>query len=459
MKIVRLPAAGNFFALLALIVLSFASNAAAQTTAAPAASPAATASPDKLVSEFDVNGLKVIFKRRPGTPTVSVGLFTRGGVKNQTADNAGIEGLTLSTATEGSKKFPREVLRKEFARTGSTIGAGMSYDFGVISLSSTRQNFDRSWDIFTDVVLNPSFADQDFQRVRDLLLTGLRNQTVSPDSFLGSLEEKVVYANHPYANDPNGTIDTVGKLKLEDLKAYHKNLLQTSRLLLVIVGDLDPAVLQKQITASFGKMPRGSYKEAATQPIDFAAPTLDVTERNIPTNYVKGVFAAPSLSDPDYYAMRVAMTILQSRVYSEVRTKRNLSYAPNAEMGENAANTANIYVTANDANTSVTLMLREIENMRKGSFDLDDFRGISGYFLTTYYIAQETNAAQVAELARYELIGGGWRNSLNFLDKIKSVKEADIKAVANKYMKNIRFVVVGNPSAVNRSVFLTSAQN
>ncbi len=433
-----------------LILLSFVFANYAQTAAV---------SPEKSITEFDINGLKVIVKRRPSSPTVSAGLFTRGGVKNQTAENAGIESLTLSTAAESSKKFPRNVLRKELSRTGSSIGAGANYDFGVISLSSTRQNFDRTWEIFTDVVLNPSFTPEDFQRVRDMTLTGLRNQSVSPDSFLGLQEEKIIYANHPYSIDPNGTIETVGRLKIEDLRAYHKNLLETSRLLLVIVGDLDPETVKKQITNSFGNLPRGKYKETVTQPITFAEPTVDVTERAIPTNYIKGVFSAPSLNDPDYYAMRVAMTILQSRVYQEVRTKRNLSYAPNAEMDEKAANTANIYVTANDANQSISLMLKEIEGLKKTEVAEEDFSGVPGFFLTTYYTAQETNAAQVAELARYELIGGGWRNSLNFLDKIKQVTAKDIKAVSNKYMKNIRFVVIGSPAAINRGIFLSGGQN
>ena len=430
----------------AFLLLAIACAGYAQTSAAGAS--------DKLVTEFDVNGLKVIFKRRPSSPTVSAGLFTRGGVKNQTLANAGIENLTLSTATEASQKFPRELLRKELARTGSTISGGSGYDFGVVSLSSTRQNFDRTWDIFTDLFLNPAFTTEDFNLVRERILTGLRNQTVSPDSSLGVLEDKIIYADHPYAVEASGTIETIGKLKIEDLRAYHKNLLQTSRLLLVIVGDLDPQTVQKQVAASFGKLPRGDYKESPTPKINFAAPTLDVTSRALPTNYVKGVFAAPSMSDPDYYAMRVAMTILQSRVYQEVRTKRNLSYAPNAEMGDNAANTANIYVTAVDANQAVSVMLREVEAMRNATVEEEGFTGVPGYFLTTYYINQETNAAQVAELARYELIGGGWRNSLVFLDKIRQVKPEDIKAVADKYMKNIRFVVVGNPEAINRNTFL-----
>ena len=79
---------------------------------------------------------------------------------------------------------------------------------------------------------------------------------------------------------------------------------------------------------------------------------------------------------------------------------------------------------------------------------------MSGYFLTTYYLKQETNAAQAGELAQYELIGGGWRNSLEFLDRLRKVKAADVQNVANKYMRNLRFTVVGNTADVNRSIFM-----
>ena len=65
------------------------------------------------ITEFDVNGMKVLIKRRPGTPTVAAALFFKGGVRNLTADNAGLESFTLSVAAEGSKSYPRPRLRKE----------------------------------------------------------------------------------------------------------------------------------------------------------------------------------------------------------------------------------------------------------------------------------------------------------------------------------------------------------
>jgi predicted Zn-dependent peptidase len=441
-------AVSKFFSL-TLVVLSFVSFGFAQD-----AGRASLAAQAAQVNEFDVNGLKVLVKRRPLSPTVAAGLFIRGGVKNVTAQNAGIENFMLGAMTEGSKTFPRETLRRELARTGSTISSSAGYDFSVVSLASTRQNFDRSWDIFTDIVLNPAFAPADVNLAKERILTSLRDDTDDPDGYLQVLQNKVIYANHPYANDPRGTLETVARFSAEDLRAFHQKTMQTSQLLLVIVGDLDAADLQKRITDSFGKLPKGAYKETPAAAFSFAQPTLDITTRALPTNYIQGVFDAPSLTNPDFYAMRVATTLLRDRVFEEVRVKRNLSYAPNADMNTFGVSTGNIYVTAVDANQAISVMLAEIKSLKDQTVEEREISGVTGQFLTTYYVGQETNAAQAGELAKYELIGGGWRNSFGFLDKVKQVTAADVQRVSQKYMKNLRFIVLGDPNAINRDIFL-----
>ncbi len=406
------------------------------------------------ISEFDINGMKILIKQRPGTPTVAAGLFFRGGVKNVTADNAGIEALTLNAATEGSKSYPRQKLRKETSSAGTVISAGANFDFSVLAMACTKLSFDNSWRIFADVALNPAFVPDDVERVRGNFLTALRSQSDSPEGSLDFAGDSILYAGHPYANSPQGTIANFTKFKPADLAAYHRGMIQTSRMLLVVVGDLDPAVLLKQIEASFGKLPRGAYKDSPLTSLNFSKPTVDVTSKTVETNYVKGTFAAPSLRDADYYAMRTAITVLQQRVFEEVRNKRNLSYAPDAELDEHAANTASISVSTDRPNEAVSVMLDEIKKLKQGSVEADTIGQMGAYFLTTYYLKQETNAAQAAELAQYEILGGGWRNSLDFLDRMRKVNPAEIQAVANKYMKNIRFVIVGNPADVDRAIFL-----
>ena len=432
--------------LLALAVVGFAQDAGRPNLAALASN----------VTEFDVNGLKVILKRRASAPTVSVGLFIRGGVRNLNDRNSGIENLMLNSAVEAGQTFNRQVVRRELARTGGTIGASAGNDFSVISLASTRENFDRLWKIFADVTMKPAFAAEDVNRIREQISTGLREQETAPDGALEALEEKVVYAGHPYANDPTGTIASLGAITPAQLREHHRQMMETSRLLLVVVGDLDAADLRARVASSFGTLPRGTYKETPLPQLDFSKPTLDVIARQLPTNYVKGDFAAPSLNSPDYYAMRVAMSVLATRIFQEVRVKRQLSYAPNADMSNLGANLANIYVTAVDANQAVDVMLKEMERLKREPVTSGELSAAAGEFLTNFYLKQQTNSAQAVDLARYELIGGGWKNSFEFLNRIRDVNPESVRSAANKYMKNVRFVVVGDPSAINRSVFVAA---
>src|SRR6476620_7966360 len=232
-----------FSALLITVVLS--GLAFAQSTA------------EQQVSEFDVNGLKVIVKRRPNTATVAAGLFIRGGSSNLTPDNAGIEAMMLNVATEGGKAFPRDLLRKQVASTGTTLSSGSNRDYSAISMGCTKENFDVSWRMFTDVAMNPAFAPEDVERIRANMITALRSKSDSPDAFLQDNVERTIYAGHPYAVDPDGSVENISKFKVADIVAWHKQVMQTSRLLLVVVGNVDPANIQKLAAASFGTLPKG----------------------------------------------------------------------------------------------------------------------------------------------------------------------------------------------------------
>jgi zinc protease len=411
-----------------------------------------------LVSEFTINGLKVLVKRREGSLTVAAGLFIRGGASNITAENAGVENLMLSASTEATTGFPRDRMRSELSRMGTLIGTSSANDYSVLSLACTRMHFDQSWQMFTDVVLRPSFTKQDVSLVQDRLVVSLSDDTDSPDTYLQRLQERVAYAGHPYLNNTSGTPETVAKLTPDDLRRYHDKVMVTSHLLLVIVGDLNAADARKLVTKSFGKLPHGSYKAETVPQLTFDKSTVEVTPRELPTNYIQGLFTAPSLTSPDIYAMRIASSMLRDRVFEEVRVKRNLSYAPDAFLRTQAANVGGLYVTAVDANQSVRVMLSEMSRLQHEPVSGDDIQAVVAQYLTNYYLGQETNAAQAGELAQYELIGGGWRNSIGFLEKLTAVTPADVQRVSLKYFRNIRFVVLGNPRSVDTGVFTGPAE-
>ena len=440
----------------ALILLLSGSFSARQTVAPrPAASAATFQSADAVrqVTELDVNGLKVLVKRREGSQTVAAALFLRGGSRNVTAEDAGIETLMLDMASEATAAFPRERMRRELARTGTVLSAGVNRDYSAITLGSTRQHFDRAWEIFTDAVLHPSFAPDDFERIKRQELIGLSDDEDTPDQYLQVLISRQIYAGHPYLAPPHGTTASMSRLTLDNVKQFHQKMMQTSRMLLVVVGDIDARALQTKLAASFGRLPRGDYKDTPVPPLSFSAPSLAITARDLPTNYVQGTYAAPPITSDDIYAMRVATTILRERVFTEVRVRRSLSYAPDANIHSLGANTGFIYFTAVDANQTAQVMLAQIARLQSELTRTDEITAVAQQFLTTYYMGQQTNPNQTGELAEYELIGGGWRNSANVLSRLRAVTPEDVRRVANTYMRNLQFTVLGNPQSIDRSIF------
>src|SRR5712671_782983 len=197
---IRLPIAACCL-LLAFLIAPVNKGQTPQTTQTPAGPPdfqSVIARQASLVSEFEVNGLKVLVKRREGSQTVAAGLFIRGGVENISAANAGVEAFMLNVASEASANFPRDRMRKETARMGTVIGESVNYDYSSLSMAATRANFDRSWEIFTDIALRPSFAKEDVALVQSRILAGLQSEADEPDAYLQRLQERSAYVGHPY---------------------------------------------------------------------------------------------------------------------------------------------------------------------------------------------------------------------------------------------------------------------
>lgn len=418
-----------------------------------AGTPPAAAQVTSPVTEFTVNGLKVLVKHRASSQTVVVGLFLRGGVRGLTAETAGIETLMLDVGTEASAAYPRDRMRRELARTGAALSFGASRDYSTLTLASPRRHFDDTWPIFTDAALRPSFAADDVERAKSRRVAAMASLDDTPDAFVGALQARAAFAGHPYAHDPEGTPASIRGLTADGLRRHHRQVMVTSRLLLVVVGDVDAAEVRRRVESAFGATPRGGYREAALPPLAFRTPTVFVEARDLPTNYVSGVYAAPAPSSADFHPMQVATTILRDRVFEEVRAKRNLSYAPDAFLSSQAVNTGGLYFTAVDANLTVQVMLGEITRLQREDVPAGLIRSTGQGFLTNSFVDQETNSAQTAVLAQQELVGGGWRNADLVLDRIRAVTPADVRRVATTYMRNLQFVVLGDPRRIDREAF------
>jgi zinc protease len=425
----------------------------AQAAAPGRISAAANGSTTDFVT---TNGLKTIHRHVTGNDVVAAQIYFRGGARNVTEKNAGVESLLFEVATEGTKNFSKSEINREMARMGTVIDGDSGYDFSVVEMRCVRQNFDRSWQLLTDMILNPACDDKEVTLVKDQIISALRQQNDSPENSVALLCNRLLFDSHPYFNSPIGTVESVSSLTSADVKAHHAKLLQTSRMLVVVVGAVSTDEVKRKVEASFGKLQRGDYKHEA--PPAFAkASTADfqVVERPVATNYIRGSFAAPPLESPDYAPFSIAVNILQQLFFQEVRVKRNLTYGADATLLSNGANSAFISVTTPKPNEAIRVMFDQIDFMQRQIIREEGLKAIISGFLTNYYNKLEDNGSQAGKLAEYELLGGGWRRDQTWIDEVGKVTPEDVNRVSKKYLKNFHFAVMGDKRQFDRELFMS----
>ena len=400
------------------------------------------------------NQVKTIHRRVDGNEVVAIQIYFRGGARSITEQNAGIEELLLEVAGQGTRKYSKSEINRELARMGTVIDSAAGYDFSVIAMRCVRSNFDRSWALLTEMVLNPLFDEKEVALAKDQLLNGLRQQNDTPEPAVAILASKLLYATHPYRNSPSGTIESVGRLTAADMKAHHARMLEGGRMLVVAVGNIGLDEVKKKVEAGFGALPKGSFRNEPVPALSHSsAPEFQIVDKSVATNYIRGTFAAPPLNHPDYPAFSVTVNILQQILFQEVRVKRNLSYGAEVTLLSNAANSAFIGVTTPKPNETLRVIFDQIDFMQRQVLLAEPLKSIIGSFLTQYYTKLETNDAQAARLAEYELQGGDWRRLMTWMEETGRVTPEDIQRVSRAYLKNFHIAAIGNPSQFDRDLY------
>ncbi|HJQ09600.1 MAG TPA: pitrilysin family protein [Gemmatimonadaceae bacterium] len=404
------------------------------------------------VSKFDVAGIPVVFKPVRANDVVAVRLYLRGGSANLTAANAGIEDLMLQAATHGTAKYDKDAFNAKLTETGTSINSSADYDFSVLALQAVRQHWNEAWDLFAEAALHPTFPAAEVELVRSQLVEAAKRIPDDPDSYVTYLADSALYAGHPYAARPTGTPTSLAAISRQALVDWHRQQFTKANLLFVVVGNVDREDLARKITASFGSLPAGRAG-TTVRPLAAVTPDVVVVTRELPTNYILGQFAAPSPSSSDYAAMRVATDILSNRLFEEVRTKRNLTYAVYAGLDNRAINSGSLYVTAIDPDTTMKVMFSEVRRLQHEPLSQSDLAEEVNTFLTQFWMGQQSNMGQARSLAMFELLGGGYQNLARFADAVRHVTPADVQRVATQYMQHARFAVIGDEKKIGRPLF------
>ena len=400
-------------------------------------------------TSFDVSGVHVILRQNDANNVVAANLYLLGGARQVTEANAGIEPILFDVSERGTLHYPKNALRDRMSRLGTEIVTRPAADWTMFGIRSSAEAFDSTWAVFADRVMNPTLSKAEIALVKAQYLSGIRQRRDDPDALADYLADSIAYVGHPYSVSVVGNERSIQALDSAALREYQRTQFVTSRMLLVVVGNIDRPHLERLVTQSIGKLPRGSYKWTEPPRVPEGQTALVVERRQLPTNYILGYYSGPLASGADYQALRVATSVLTGRMFAEIRVRQNLTYAVHAPFVDRAATLGGLYVSTASPDTTLKLMRAAIVDLQQGMLDPVGLKQLEQQFITEYFLDNETNAAQADFLARSQLYEGDYREADRFVQELLNVTPEAVQRVARKYMKGIRFAYVGDPSKLD----------
>jgi zinc protease len=405
-----------------------------------------------LTSSFDVSGVQVILRQSTANNVVAANLYLLGGARQIDQSNAGIESLLLEVSDRGTSKYPRATLRRKMSALGSEIVTEPSDDWTMFGIRATTEVLDSTWAIFADRLMEPTLNPADVALIKTQFLSGIHQRRDDPDALAEFLADSLAFSGHPYGIPVSGTEASISAIDAQALKAYHDSQIVRSRMLLVVVGNVDRAHVERLVRSTLAQLPAGNYKWTSPPRLPERPAALIVESRMLPTNYLVGYYSGPLANSDDYQALRIATSVLTGRLFAEIRTRENLTYDVHAPFVDRAASAGGLYVSTVSPDTTLKLMRSAVTELQRGLLDRDGLERLEQQFLTEYFLDNETNGAQADFLARSQLYRGDYREAEKFVDELKSVTPEAVRRVAQRYMKGIRFAYVGDPSKLKRDL-------
>jgi predicted Zn-dependent peptidase len=281
------------------------------------------------------NGIPVHVWSRPALPLVSLQLVCIPGTLVTEPARAGLPSLTASLMQEGAGNRDALAFADAMQSLGAAYGIGADHETGNASLTVLRRNFEDAAGLLADAVQRPRMQPQDFARVHQLVLDGLRQQDDDAGLVAARAGMRALFGSkHPYGWPVSGTVDTVAPLSLADVQAQHRALFTPGNAVLLVAGDLKADDARQVLERAFGGW-EGPPKSRVAPP-DLPAPAgnglrVVLIDRPAAVQTVVRFFApAPRYRQAARMPLQVLNMLLggsfTSRLNQNLREKHGYSY-------------------------------------------------------------------------------------------------------------------------------------
>ena len=291
------------------------------------------------IEYIETNGLKipVVYEHDTRLPLVTIQFtFTNSGTITDTS-KAGLAKLSAKVMNEGTKKLGSTAFAEQLESKAIHISSSTGTETFVMEMGCLKEEFEEGLGYFEALLKNPNLTKETVEKVKTMTLGSLSRKENDFDYAASNELKSLLFKGTVLANPSSGTMESVKSITLNDVKSFLNSHLSSSRLIIVLGGDIDLALAKKSIVKVINTLPKGvsdkvkNYQTASK-------PDTSILKRDTKQAYV--YFGSPynmKDGDEDYYKARVATFILGtggfgSRLMEEIRVKRGLAYSAYARI-------------------------------------------------------------------------------------------------------------------------------
>ena len=420
------------------------------------------------VKEFTLsNGLQISFVERKSVPIIDMSLMIDAGYAADQFSVAGLASMAGTMLTEGTKTKTSLQISDLQADLGASVYSRSDLDKTYLSLGALSSKFDASLSLFTDVLLNPSFPQKDFDRVKKEQLLSIKQEQAQPVTMGLRILPKLLYGKgHAYSNPftGSGTEESVNKIMRDDLVKFHQAWFVPNNATLTVVGDINADELKAKLEKSLA-----DWKAKPVQQKNIS----EVALPNQPVVYIIDkpgalqsiIFAAeisPSAKDPDYEAIQMMNKILggefTARINMNLREDKHWSYGagsynfdakgPGFFLGYAPVQTDKTKESVTELQNELTQFINE-----KPATETE-FNKVRGNSILQLPGTWETNGAVLGSLQDAIKYNRGISYLNNYADMLKNMQLPAIKSAATKVIKpnSLKWVIVGDRTIIEKGI-------
>ena len=415
------------------------------------------------------NGIPVVVKISKQSRLRAVVLTLRGGKALVPEEKAGIDTVTLKLMSMESKKYSEVSRRTILKKSSARIGVSDVIDYSKYTLKTIDSYFDKTFDLYADLFLNPLFSQKYFDETITNMKNSCRSDLTDGYARVSKALNLSFFKGHSYFSYLYN-IETLENIKLEEVKSFYNQNYVASRIAIFAVGNFDINELKSKLEESFGRLKKG--RPFDTPEKSFAVqkdPPLILDtykELNKASSYVRGNFATVPVTHSDYWAIGIASNILSDILQNIIRTKNSMVYSVWSNNNGKKSNYANISAYRTNNPIKVIDLIKESIDIAasgkclspyKGGGSEEDYipisEGLEFYkasFSTKYFSGLRTNQAIASRMAGSYMSTGDYTSYLKTMDRINAVTASEVKAAIRNYFKNnkIWWAVSAHPEVI-----------